>query len=172
MRSNIAHIAGLIALSIGSRLLPHPPNMTAIGAVSLKSRERFGPRGLLIPIVGMLVADAIIGFYEWRLLLSVYASLLLFGMLGGTLRRNGSAGAIIGASALGSTLFFFITNTFVWALSYWYPHTPAGLLACLSAGLPFFISMAIGDLAFSLALFKGRGVYRATVGFRRRAFSV
>lgn len=148
------HIIGLLALGTLSRLLPHPPNMTAIGAVALKSREHYGPAGSFIPLAGMLISDAIIGFYDWRLLLSVYASLVLFGMLGSILAKTRSTAAVAGTAALGSLLFFLITNTTVWALSSWYPHTPLGLLACLAAGLPFLASMLAGDLFFSLALFK------------------
>jgi len=154
MRAKTLEIAGLVALGVGSRLLPHPPNMTAIGAIALKSRERFGLKGLFIPLVSMAFADVIIGFYDWRLLLSVYASFALFGMLGAVLKRTRSGGTIMATAALGSTLFFLVTNTFVWALSSWYPHDIGGLLACLAAGLPFYGNMALGDILATLAIYK------------------
>lgn len=153
MRVKLFKIVGLIALGVISRLIPHPPNMTAIGAIALKSREHFGIFGLVIPLTSMVLADAIIGFYDWKLLLSVYASFALFGMLGVILKTSRSIGTITGTAAIGSTLFFVITNTVVWALSSWYPHTAQGLLMCYMAGLPFFYPMLAGDVVSSLALF-------------------
>lgn len=150
----LAEIAGLIALGVGSRFVPHLPNMTAIGAIALKSRARFGAAGLLIPLTSMVVSDAIIGFYDWRLLLSVYGSFALIGMLGVSLKRNRSTAVITAVATAGSLLFFLITNVAVWALSTWYPHTLSGLLACYIAGLPFLFTMLAGDLLCAVALFR------------------
>ncbi len=153
MRSRIIEAIGLILLGAASRLIPHQPNTTAIGAVALKSRARFGRIGVAIPLTSMLLTDALIGFYNWKLLLSVYASFAVISMLGAFLTRA-SAPRIIAFSSLGSLLFFFITNTVVWAASSWYPHDIFGLLACYAAGLPFLYPMLAGDILFSLALFK------------------
>jgi len=166
MRTSFLQMAGLIVLGVGSRLIPHPPNMTAIGAIALKSRERFGLLGLCIPLVSMVLADAIIGFYDWRLLLSVYASFVLFGILGIFLQKNRSVAATAATAAFGSTLFFLTTNTVVWALSSWYPHDIGGLLACLAVGLPFYRNMLIGDVVATLAICKLPHAL-ATRGLRR-----
>lgn len=148
-------IAGLIALGAGSRLIPHLPNMTALSAVALKSRARFGTIGIMIPLASLLLSDLVIGFYNWRLLLSVYASFALISVLGRFL-PGASTIHIVSASALSSTLFFLITNTVVWASSIWYPHTTSGLLTCLVAGLPFYGAMLVSDLAASLLLFRAK----------------
>ncbi|OGG72810.1 hypothetical protein A3A38_00660 [Candidatus Kaiserbacteria bacterium RIFCSPLOWO2_01_FULL_53_17] len=147
-------IAVLVGLGAASRLFPHLPNMTAIGAVALRARSRFGIPGLGIPIISMLASDLFIGFYNWRLLLTVYASFALIGMLGALIPQNTSIRRIGAVSVLGSTLFFLITNTAVWALSAWYPHTAQGLLMCYVAGLPFFYPMLAGDIVFSCMLFR------------------
>lgn len=159
MRATFFEIAGLIALGAGSRLLPHLPNMTAMNAIALKSRARFGAAGILIPLVGMIISDAVIGFYDWRLLLSVYASFALIGMLGALL-RTASWRRVAGVSLLASILFFLITNAVVWAISPWYPASLTGLMMCYLAGLPFALSMLAGDLFFSLALFRGTSALR------------
>jgi hypothetical protein len=63
------------------------------------------------------------------------------------------------ASVLGSVLFFLITNFAVWYGSAFYPQTPAGLLACYTAGLAFynqqsfFINSLLGDLFYGGLLF-------------------
>ena len=42
------------------------------------------------------------------------------------------------AALLGPTSFFLLSNYAVWAVSPTYPHSLAGLGACLAAGLPFY----------------------------------
>src|SRR3989344_5062344 len=116
MRRAITEIIGLIALGAASRLVPHLPNMTAIGAVALKSRARFGYQGLLIPLTAMLLSDAIIGFYNWKLLLSVYASFALISFLGIFLKRA-TVHRVVATAASSSLIFFLITNSVVWATS-------------------------------------------------------
>ncbi|MEK7509116.1 MAG: DUF6580 family putative transport protein [Patescibacteria group bacterium] len=153
-RETIIEIGGLIALGVMSRLLPHLPNMTAMSAIALKARTRFGPLGLAVPLVSMLLSDAVIGFYNWKLLLSVYASFAIVGMLGVFLKRSQSVVAIAMVATVGSIIFFLVTNAAVWALSSWYPHTPAGLLACYAAGLLFLFPMLCGDMLFSFVLFR------------------
>lgn len=142
----VSTILGLIALGAGSRLVPHLPNMTAMSAVSARSFEQFGARGLLIPLSALLLSDAIIGFYDWRLLLSVYLSFGLVSVIVRNLRMNTSVSV---AALSGSITFFLVTNTIVWATSSWYPPNALGLLAAYGAGLPFLISMALGDVVFA-----------------------
>lgn len=147
-------LLGLIALGALSRLIPHLPNMTAMSAVALRARARFGYAGILIPLVSMALSDAVIGFYNWKLLLSVYCSFALIGVLGALAPVGASARRLGVVSIVGTTLFFLVTNTCVWALSSWYPHTFAGLLTCLIAGLPFYATMLVGDIVATLALYK------------------
>lgn len=153
MRAPLSTIVGLVALGVGSRLLPHPPNMTAINAIALKSYARFGVAGLLIPLTSMALSDLVIGLYDWRLLLSVYLSFVIVGLLGRTL-QHATLGRIWITSTVGSVLFFLLTNAVVWATSAWYPATPAGLLACYAAGIPFLLAMFAGDLVYVAALFR------------------
>ena len=169
--SRAAEIIGLIALGAVSRLVPHLPNMTAIGAVALKGRARFGGRGLLIPLASMALSDALIGFYNWKLLLSVYASFALVSLCGALLQRT-SIVRILTISCGGSSIFFLITNAAVWATSTWYPYTPQGLLACFIAGLPFFYPMLAGDIIFSLILFRFGSVSTLASSRRLRPLNI
>ena len=146
-------VCGLILLGTLSRLLPHLPNMTALGAVALKSGARFGVWGIAIPLTSMLISDLVIGFYNWRLLISVYASFVLVTLLGRYAEKHPSARISINAVS-GSLIFFFITNMVVWATSTWYPYTLSGLLTCYVVALPFLAPMIVGDILFSLLLLK------------------
>lgn len=154
MPKKILEVIGLIVLGAGSRLIPHLPNVTAMSAVALKSRARFGIAGIAIPLVSMALADVVLGFYNWKLLASVYASFALIAILGSFLPNSSSVPRIVFVSAAGSTIFFLVTNTVVWALSSWYPHTIGGLLACLAAGLPFYRYMLVGDILTVVAMYK------------------
>ncbi len=145
----VLNVAGLIALGVGSRLLPHLPNMTALGAISARSVERFGPRGLLIPVAALLISDVVLGWYDWRLLVSVYLSFALVGVTVHALSAHAPRSI---AALSGSFTFFLTTNTVVWATSSWYPGTVLGLVACYAAGLPFLVSMAAGDVLYSHVL--------------------
>ncbi len=146
-------ILGLIALSALSRLVPHLPNMTALSGVALKSGARFGMWGVAIPLSGMLISDIVIGFYNWRLLISVYSSFALITLLGQYTQRRSYA-RVSTTAISGSLIFFFITNTVVWASSTWYSHTLSGLFTCYIAALPFLAPMIVGDILFSLLLCK------------------
>lgn len=172
--ARLAEAAALVGIAALSRLIPHLPNATLISPVALYARSRFGPFGIVIPFLGLFATDLIIGLYDVRLLGSVYASFALVFLLGRFLApapleaapltgRTSSIARIASTSALGTTLFFLITNTAVWALSSWYPHNPAGLLACLAAGLPFYGYMLLGDVFGTLALFKASELARFRV---------
>ena len=151
---NIIEACVLIALGITARLIPHLPNMTPVGAIALRSRARFGTWGLIIPIVSMALSDALIGFYDLRLLASVYISFLCVGLMGVLLKKRPAAPRLALVALAGSMLFFVITNTAVWALSPWYEKSLMGLIACYIVALPFFASMLVGDQLFTFLLFR------------------
>ncbi len=87
----------------------------------------------------------------------VTAALLFFGaavlMLGTRLREN-SKPLLILASALGSSVSFYLLSNFaVWASFNMYPKTLAGLITCYTLAVPFFRPALIGDLLFTAAMF-------------------
>lgn len=153
--------AGAVALS---RLLPHPPNTTLTGSIALYTRKHFGIYGFLVPFAGLFISDVIIGFYDWRLLISVYASFGLYFVLGQFLSPMSRVETIAFTGIAASTLFFLITNTVVWALSSWYPHNITGLFACLAAGLPFYRNMLCADVLGALCLFKMKSISSFILG--------
>ena len=56
---------------------------------------------------------------------------------------------------LGSLQFFLLTNLGVWLVGdgHLYPRTPAGLMACYVAALPFFGRTLAADLGYATVLF-------------------
>jgi hypothetical protein len=69
----------------------------------------------------------------------------------------------VGGGLACSLVFFLSTNFAHWCLSNDYPHTVAGLLACYTAGLPFYRWMPVGDVAWSLAFMVGLAAFGAIV---------
>ena len=87
-------------------------------------------------------------------MLLVYASFSLSVLIGFLLRKRRTLLRIAGATLLGSTQFFMVTNFADWWLLNSYPKTAAGLAACYLAGLPLFRNTLASDSLYA-ALFFG-----------------
>lgn len=151
----------LVILATFSRLLPHPPNMTAVGAASLFSGARLRSwQAYLVPLACMLLTDPFLGFvYGFRPFSQVtpfvYASFLVNVWLGRRLTGTTRPARIGLYACLGTLQFFLVSNFGVWAMGggHAYPHTLAGLAACYVAALPFFGRMLVADVGYAAVLF-------------------
>ncbi len=164
-------IFSLLIIGIGSRLLPHYPNFTAVGAVSLFAAAFAGRRSIamVIPFLVMLCSDMILNnliyaqrypddyshfIFLYRGALWSYAAFGLIVIYGHLMFRKGVDMKRVVFGALGSSLIFFVLSNFgVWASTGVYPVNFAGLMTCYAAGLPFFLNQILGDLFFSLVFF-------------------
>ena len=152
----------MILLAALSRLLPHPPNFAPITALALFGGVYLDKKfSFIVPIAAMLISDYFIGFYTgmaW-----VYASFVAIGFIGLWLRNCRGVVNTIGATLLGSALFFLVTNFGVWISSQVsYPHTFAGLVECYVAAIPFFRNTLLGDAVYVGAMF---GLYELAKKF-------
>ncbi len=143
----------LILVAVLARLMPHPPNVSPITAIALFSGVYLDRRHtFIVPLAVMLISDYFIGFHD--MMLWVYASFLLIGVVGLWLRKHRGITTTLGATFAGSFLFFLITNFGVWLSSQsMYPHDYAGLYQCYTAAIPFFRNTLIGDVFYVGALF-------------------
>ena len=143
----------LIFFAVTMRLLPHVPNATPITALAFVGGLYLGKRwALLLPCLALFLSDIFIGLYEWKIMLSVYGSFLLIGILSAVVTRHRSF-VPIGFSVIGASLFFFfVTNGAVWAFSPWYEKSISGLLYAYELGLPFLRNMLIGDVIYTTIL--------------------
>lgn len=159
-------ITGIILLAALSRLIPHPANFAPIGGMALFGAAYFTKRywAFVIPIVSMWISDLVLNntvyaqyfdhftwFYSGSLFTyGAFALIVLFGML--TLKKVRLSNLIV--SALGaSVIFFMISNFGVWFSGTMYPKDFGGLMACYTAGIPFFRNTLLGDLVYSGILF-------------------
>ena len=163
-------IAALIRIARNSGWLPLPPNVAPITAMALLSGALLPRRWtFVVPLSAMLVSDLVIGFYSLPVMLVVYGAFAVSNVIGLWLRKRQSLGRIFGASLLGSTVFFVLTNTAVWAFQAMYPHSVSGLIQAFVAGLPFFRNTVIGDLGFSAIFF---GVYAVGMVYWQRRLTL
>lgn len=165
MKNKYIVVLMLIYMAALSRLVPHPSNFAPITGLAIFSGFQFGKnwKAFLIPISAMLLSDLILeyttgwGFYDGMWL--VYFSFMLITVFSFyTLKQNTVANiALVAISS--SILFFVLTNFGVWFSGNIYPKTGAGLLACYTAGIPFFQNSLLGDLVYSFGLFSGLGLF-------------
>jgi len=149
-----------VLIAIIMRVIPHPWNVTPIGAMFLFSGATFKRRldSLLVPLAALIISDyAVIhilygGRFSW-INPYTWTGFLLVGLIGWILRNRISYTSIIAGSLAGSVVFFLVSNFGVWMGGKLYPMTSSGLAACYIAGLPFFRNTVIGDLVFAGVMF-------------------
>ena len=170
MNARALALAGMILATALTRLLPHPPNFTAVGAMALFGGAHFRSRGaaFLVPLAALFVSDAALqlitdlglaggwlaggtGFYGGMWV--VYAAVALVAAVGLLLRGRRSVPAVAGGVLAGSTLFFLVTNFAWWAGYDLYPHTAEGLIQSYVAALPFYGRTLLGDACYATVLF-------------------
>src|SRR5258708_19651388 len=105
-----AVIVSLIGLSALLRILPHPWNLTPVGAMALFSGAMFRNRciAFLLPLASLLAGDVFVGFH--KLMFAVYASFAVSVAIGRWLAENRSVARIGGAVILGAPPLFLYTT--------------------------------------------------------------
>ncbi len=153
----------LIVLAVAARLVPHPFNLTPIGALGLFAGAHVRPGiAWLVPLVALVVGDAVTGFYDPIITAGVYLGFLAGPLLGHVLLGRRQSVLRIGSAVLCSaTLFFLVSNFAMWlsGLSY-FPPTLDGLMACYLHGLPLFGHALLGDMGYATVLFGGVAISR------------
>lgn len=152
--SKVQLALGLILTAALSRLIPHSPNFTSVGALALFAGSLWGisTAAFLVPLLAMLLTDLILGFHPTMFF--VYGAFLLTVILGGGLLKKTQKNLpLIGLSLAASSVFFIVTNFGVWFVGGFYSQDMKGLLECFAMALPFFKNQIAGDLVYSLALF-------------------
>jgi hypothetical protein len=155
----------LIVLGVFSRLIPHPSNFVAIGAIALFAGAKLPKRwAFVVPLAIYVLSDLFIdafvyhGFHFHALTrLTGYAMFTLVVALGRWKANSTPPVGLAAKSVAGSTLFFLASNFAVWmggpTEGLGYPQTLAGLGATYAAGLPFFKYTLAADLLGTGVLF-------------------
>ena len=160
----------MIIMAALSRLLPHPDNFTPIAATALFGAAYFTKKywAIIIPIVALWLSDLFLNnlvypklypeYYDGFMLFGpdavfVYSAIIATALLGIYALKKVKPGKLVIVSIVASLLFFVVTNFGSWLMLPMYPKTPAGLSACMAAGLPFLRNTMIGDLFYVFVLF-------------------
>ena len=168
LNKNILIVSSLILLAALSRLIPHAPNFTAVGAIALFGAAYLKDKrlALIVPFIALWISDVIInhlilpGFYTginaWFGNVFTYLGFVLITFLGFGLLKRVNIGTVLGSSVLASIIFFLVSNFGVWLGSVAFPKSIGGLMMAYTAGIPFFWNTLAGNLVFCILLF---GVY-------------
>lgn len=146
---------GAIAAVAFWRVLPHPPNVTPVGAMFVLGGLYLGRNlaWMLAPLAGLLISDTVLNLaYDGR---PVHADrmfdYLAFAVIALVARwmadkpLSARMGVVLGAPVA----FFLISNLGVWLGGGIYPHTLTGLADCYALALPFFRGTLVGDWLFA-----------------------
>jgi hypothetical protein len=165
----ILSAALLILFAALTRLLPHYPNFTAIGAMAIFGGSVIKDRKLaiLLPLAALAISDICLemftgvqGFYGEEQIF-VYAAFIAITALAMLIRKVNFR-TIAFASVWSGIIFFLISNFGVWLINPAYPKTLAGLGACYWIAIPFYngevtgsflLNSIVGNLFFSAVLF-------------------
>ena len=158
-------IISLILFASFTRIIPHMPNFTPIGAMALFGGAYLKNKNhaFLIPIISLWISDIIINnfilsyyndftwFYPgflWQ-----YGSFFIMILIGFFFLKKISFKNVFITCLCSSLLFFVITNFGVWISGSMYPLSLDGLLMCYLAALPFYKGTLLGFIFYSSFLF-------------------
>jgi len=164
---NISYVViiSLILFASFTRIIPHMPNFTPIGAMALFGGAYLKNKyhALIIPIASLWISDLIINnfifsFYSdfsWFYpgFLWQYASFILIIIVGYFFLKKLNFKNVFISTIFSSVLFFIITNLGVWLSGTMYSLDLQGLITCYFMALPFFKGTVLGFICYSTFLF-------------------
>lgn len=167
---------GLIITAMATRLLPHLPNFTAVGAAAVFGGFIFKDylKALAVPLIAMFLSDLFINnviyseYTEGFTLFTggfgfIYAAIIISVLLGKFAVNGYKPLQILGASIGSAVVFYLLTNFGAWLGNPMYPQNAAGLFASYTAGLPFMANQLLANVFYSAVLF---GAAYSVVGRR------
>jgi hypothetical protein len=111
-----AIVATMIIVAAVLGIVPHPWNLTPIGAMALFSGAMFRNRCIAFawPLASLFAGHLLVGFH--KLIFVVYVSFAISVAIGRWLGDARSVARIGGAVFMGAAQFFVVTNFAVWAI--------------------------------------------------------
>ena len=160
-------LTALIVLAAFSRVIPHMPNFSPLGAIGIFGAAHFSKKwqALVIPLAATWLSDLFInnviyakyypsftwfaeGFY-WQ-----YGAYVLIVIAAFFIMKTVNAKTVLTGALASTVIFFLVSNFGCWPASA-YPQNFTGLMQCYAAGLPFVKNALMGDLFYSAVLFGG-----------------
>jgi hypothetical protein len=148
-----------------SRLLPHWPNFTPVGAFALFVGVYMRDRrwAFALPLAVLFLSDLILGLHP--LIPVVYASYAVNVLLGQFIRNWVNPLSVSLAVLLGSLQFFVLTNLASWLMV---GHTTQGLVENFLLAIPFHRNSLAGDIFYSAMFFGAAALIRIYLANKAR----
>lgn len=160
-KKSLIIVATVILLAALTRLIPHYPNFTAIGAVALLGGALVKDRVLsfIIPLAALFVSDIVLmntlyadyneGFsFFYSGMGLVYLGFVINVFIGRAMLAKQNTSSMVKASVVGAVAFFALSNFGAWLGNPAYPQNVGGLMTSYAMGLPFFGSQIAGNLFY------------------------
>ncbi len=160
-------LTAIILLAAFSRIVPHMPNFSPLGAIGLFGAAHFNKKwqAILIPLAATFLSDLFInnviyaqyyptftwlstGFY-WQ-----YGAYILITLVAFIIFKKVNTTTVLTGALASTTIFFLVSNFGCWPGNF-YPQNGAGLMQCYAAGVPFIKGTIFGDLFYSAVMFGG-----------------
>ncbi|HKI77706.1 MAG TPA: DUF6580 family putative transport protein [Ignavibacteriaceae bacterium] len=153
----------MILAAAFTRLIPHYPNFTAVGAMALFGGAYFSKKYLafVVPLFALFISDLFIGFYSGMWV--VYLSFALIVVIGMQIEQTKNPGRVLLASVTSSVSFFLITNFALFPPNTLYPQNFVGIMESYTAAIPFFSYTLLGDLFFVGIMFGAYEIAKAKI---------
>jgi hypothetical protein len=159
---------GVVMIIAFTRLIPHPPNLTALGGIAILGGAMYknGFKALLIPLAALFVSDLVLnntiysGYFEGFTLFTegaifIYSGFVGMALVGRFLLQKWSIGNALSSAVLGSAIFYLMTNFGAWYGNPLYTQDLSGLMTAYAAGAPFFPNTLLGTTVSLLLLNAG-----------------
>jgi len=161
----------LVIFDVATRLMPHPPGVTAVAASAFFAGRtlRIPALAVVVPLLAMALSGAVLASDDGRISLVVYAAITVPAFAGMLARRRHGVVPVVAATISCSLIFFAASNFAVWAFSGMYPLNVQGLAQCYAAALPFLDKTVLGDLIWTAVLFGGAWLVQCAPAMARRA---
>ena len=145
-KNTITLICISLLMLIVTRLVPHPPNFTALIAVAIYIPILCGRHYIFSVLIAMILTDIIIGFHPY--IFWTWGSVILLG----TISKYSKNIFIRLASIIsGTTIYFIITNFGVWTGGM-YGYNINGIISCYTMALPFLGNSLVGSIFYATIL--------------------
>lgn len=158
-------LVGLVVLGIATRLFPHWPNFTALGATALMAGAFFTDKkwAYIIPVLSLFISDLLINnivysqYYDGFVWLSdgfiwIYLGFIANVLIGTSLNTQKIGSVALGA-LFGALAFFLISNIGAWLSIPLYSKDVVGLIEAYVAGLPFLGNQLMANALYCTILF-------------------
>ncbi len=171
MKNRNLLIAGnLVLLAVVTRLIPHYPNFTAVGAMALFSGAILKDKrwAFALPLLAYWLSDLVLNNVIYSSYMDGFAwftpgvmyqmvPILLIVAYGAYGMKRIGVGQVALGGIVATVIFFLVSNYGVWASGTMYPASFSGLMASYLAGLEYALKgTLLSNLFYSAVLF---GVY-------------